>query len=152
MTDDYSHQSFTNMKELKVEDYDASSVRSDSTDTRTLGVLLDEHVELACATCLSLFCEPYSLPCGHFFCGVSLIQTVALAPDGRAARCVGFPSASQSSAHTLTRIFRLRSTRFLPGCRAGLGLPDRWSCFGIGRGLLGVCFSQGDSKLVPEGP
>ena len=38
---------------------------------------------LTCPICLSFFCEPLSLSCGHALCRICLLQSTRLCPDGR---------------------------------------------------------------------
>jgi len=41
------------------------------------------NLGLACPICLGFFCDAVSLPCGHAFCRLCLLQTTRLSPDGR---------------------------------------------------------------------
>ena len=38
------------------------------------GRILESHLE--CQICLSLICEPVTIPCGHTFCRVCLVQAL----------------------------------------------------------------------------
>lgn len=41
------------------------------------------NLGLTCPICLNFFCDAISMPCGHTFCRVCLLQTTRLSPDGR---------------------------------------------------------------------
>mmetsp|Transcript_153616 Transcript_153616/g.268653 ORF Transcript_153616/g.268653 Transcript_153616/m.268653 type:complete len:435 (-) Transcript_153616:119-1423(-) len=41
-----------------------------------------EDEDLTCSICLSYFCDPRSLPCGHTFCYACLIQANMMSPSG----------------------------------------------------------------------